>query len=92
MLLCWLPEEDNDRPGSISIFFGFFLMVNFVLGTGFLGIPFGFYQSGVLTATCTLLCTTLTSGACAVFVLETMARCQVIGERMHVSVLISVSS
>ena len=70
-------KKDDDGPQTVNIFFGFFLMINFVLGTGFLGIPYGFYSGGALAGALTLGCITLMSWMCAIFVLETMARCQV---------------
>lgn len=73
----WFKSNQDDGPKTVNIFFGFFLMINFVLGTGFLGIPYGFYSGGVLAGVLTLFCITLISWMCAIFVLETMARCQV---------------
>lgn len=74
----WFRIEKTDGPKTVNIFFGFFLMINFVLGTGFLGVPYGFYTGGVLAGVITLFSITLISWMCAIFVLETMARCQVI--------------
>ncbi len=70
-------KKGQDGPRTVNIFFGFFLMINFVLGTGFLGIPYGFYSGGVLAGILTLFVISVISWMCAIFVLETMARCQV---------------
>lgn len=52
-------------------------MVNFVLGTGFLGIPFGFFRGGLVAGFCTLLVVALIAWLCALWELEGMARAQV---------------
>ena len=52
-------------------------MVNFVLGTGFLGIPFGFFHGGLVAGFCTLLVVALIAWLCALWELEGMARAQV---------------
>ena len=67
----------DGRPRTINIFLGFFLMINIVLGTGFLSIPYGFYHSGVLPSILTLLLANFITWLCAVWVVETMARAQV---------------
>lgn len=67
----------DGRPRTINIFLGFFLMINIVLGTGFLSIPYGFYHSGVLPSIVTLLLANFITWLCAVWVVETMARAQV---------------
>ena len=76
-LAIWFKKKEPGAPKTVNIFFGFFLMINFVLGTGFLGIPYGFVSGGVLAGIFTLGSITLISWMCAIFVLETMARCQV---------------
>ena len=74
---CRKEEKDDGRPRTVNIFFGFFLMINFVLGTGFLGIPYAFVHSGLIVGMFTLFLITLMSWMCSIFVLETMARAQV---------------
>jgi amino acid permease len=59
---------------------GFFLLLNLVLGTGFLSIPYGFYSSGVLYGAITLMAMISLSWLCAVYVVETMARSQAISD------------
>ena len=70
-------ERDKDEPRTVNIFLGFFFMVNFILGTGFLGIPYGFFHGGLIPGTLTLIVTGIMSWQCALFELEAMARAQV---------------
>lgn len=52
-------------------------MVNFVLGTGFLSIPFGFFHGGLVAGFCTLLVVAFIAWLCALWELDCMARAQV---------------
>lgn len=74
---CKVLSVEDGSPRTVNIFLGFFLMINLVLGTGFLSIPFGFFAGGVLAGVLTLLSMTVLSWLCAVWVVETMARSQV---------------
>jgi hypothetical protein len=78
--LRWLPfcGEKKKGPKSINIFLGFFFMVNFCLGTGFLGVPFSFFYAGYLAAIPTLLVIAFVSWNNAEWEVETMARAQAI--------------
>lgn len=62
---------------TINIFLGFFFVVNFCLGTGFLGIPYAFFYSGYVAAIPTLLLIATISWINANYLLEVMARAQV---------------
>lgn len=62
---------------TVNIFLGFFFVVNFCLGTGFLGIPYAFFYSGYLAAIPTLLLISVVSWINANYLLEVMARAQV---------------
>lgn len=62
---------------TVNIFLGFFFVVNFCLGTGFLGVPYAFFYSGYLAAIPTLLLVSFISWINANYVLEVMARAQV---------------
>ena len=72
-----IDRKEDDGPRSVNIFFGFFLMVNLVLGTGFLSIPYAYFHGGILSGIITMLCITFLSWLCAIWVIETMARSQV---------------
>lgn len=52
-------------------------MVNFVLGTGFLGLPFSFFHGGLLAGACTLLVVGFMTWQSALYELEAMGRAQV---------------
>ncbi len=65
------------KDKSVNIFLGFFFVVNFCLGTGFLGIPFSFFTSGYLATVPTLCVIAIISWINACYLLEVMARAQV---------------
>ena len=68
---------DDASPKTVNIVVGFFFFVNYQLGTGFLGIPFAFFHSGLLAAALTLLVASFVNWIAAIWVLEVMARAQV---------------
>ena len=70
-------KEKEEGPKSVNIFLAFFFMVNYCLGTGFLGIPFSFFYAGYLAAIPTLLLIAFVSWNNAEWEIETMARAQV---------------
>ena len=70
-------KAKESKPKTVNIFLGFFFMVNFVLGTGFLGVPFSFYRSGVIAGAITLVCISIITWMSALWEVETMARAQV---------------
>ncbi len=53
-------------------------MVNFVLGTGFLGLPFTFFHGGLIAGVCTLIIIAFMTWQSALYELEAMGRAQVI--------------
>lgn len=70
-------EREVGKTRTINIFLGFFFMVNFILGTGFLGIPYGFFHGGLIAGTLTLVVTGIMAWLTALYELESMARAQV---------------
>ena len=74
------PSKEKASQKTVSIIVGFFFMVNYQMATGFLGIPFSFFQGGLLAGALTLLVIAFVSWVAAIWVLEVMARAQV---RMH---------
>ena len=73
----WGEKNGGKKHKTVNIFLGFFFVVNFCLGTGFLGIPYSFFYSGYLAAIPTLLFIALIGWANANYLLEVMARAQV---------------
>ena len=69
--------ERSKQPKTVHVFFGFFFVVNFCVGTGFLGVPYAFYYSGFFAAIPTLLTIAFISWTAANWELEVMARAQV---------------
>ena len=62
---------------SVGILSGFFFHVNYIIGTGFLSVPYAFYRGGTLVVTVTLLLTSFVSWNSANYTVECMARAQV---------------
>jgi len=72
-----MDQDGMISPKSVDLLSGFFFNINFIVGTGFLGVPYGFYRAGTLTATITLLALSFISWNSANWIVETMARSQV---------------
>ncbi len=70
-------SKEDDCPKTVSIFISFFFLVNFVLGSGFLGIPFTFFHGGVLAGILTLIVICCIAWKTALYEVETMSRAQV---------------
>ena len=70
-------ENGNREPKSVNVFLGFFFLVNYSLGSGFLATPYSFLHAGYLVAIPTLLVIVFVTWIHASWVLEVMARAQV---------------
>lgn len=70
-------KQKDKAPKSVGLVSGFFFNINFIVGTGFLSVPYAFYRAGTLTATLTLLVLSVISWNTANWIIETMARAQV---------------
>jgi len=81
MNFTWLQRlfrrQNEDRVRSVGVLSGFFFMINFVVGTGFLSVPYAFYHAGVVSGAITLIVLSFISWNTANWVVETMARAQV---------------
>ena len=66
-------RETNNLP----IWVGFFFIANYLLVTGFLGMPFAFFHGGMLAGAAALFFVTVIFWITAGWMLETMARAQV---------------
>ena len=75
--LCRKRPQDGNKIRSVSVVSGFFFMINFVVGTGFLSVPYAFYKAGVISGAVTLIVLSFISWNTANWVVETMARAQV---------------
>ena len=95
---CRKEKESKAQMKTVSLFTGYFFFINYVVGTGFLGLPFAFYFGGILAGIFTLMAVSFISYNTANWTLEAMARAQVcpegkvIGERAFCtnSVVISI--
>ena len=68
---------EKGEPATMHIFLGFFFLLNFCIGPGFLGIPYSFFYSGYLAAVPTLVLIALVNCVTVLYLLEIMARAQV---------------
>ena len=75
--LCRRQAQNGDKVRSVSVVSGFFFMINFVVGTGFLSVPYAFYKAGVISGAVTLIVLSFISWNTANYIVETMARAQV---------------
>ena len=75
--LPWSKGKEKKSHKTVTIYLGFFFVLNYCLGTGFLGIPYSFFYSGYLAAIPTLLFVSVISLINANYLLEAMARAQV---------------
>ena len=73
----WSRKGEPKGPKTVNIFLGFFFVINYSLGTGFLGIPYSFYYAGYLAAIPTLLLVVFVAWNAVRWELEVMARAQV---------------
>lgn len=69
--------QRKKEPKSVGLVSGFFFNINFIVGTGFLSVPYAFYRAGILTSSLTLLALSIISWNTANWIIETMARAQV---------------
>ena len=80
-LLCSSRKSERDsvaeEKGTVHITVGFFLFVNYMLITTFLGLPFAFFHGGILAGLLTLAVIGTASRITANWVMEVTARAQV---------------
>ncbi len=74
---CGRSSSEAKEPKTVNIFQGYFFMVNFCLGTGFLGVPFSFFYGGYIAAVPTLAAAAFMTWLTSTWLLEVMARAQV---------------
>lgn len=69
---------------GFSPFVAFCFTINYILGCGFLSIPWAFVQSGLVLSSILLIMAAVTSDVAKDYVLETMARAEVmLDDQMH---------
>ena len=72
------PARDGGDSKKVHIVLSFFFLVNYQLGMGFLGLPFGFFHGGILAGALTLAVMCLLCYGTAMWLLEVLSRAQVI--------------
>ena len=73
----WPKDDLRRKTKSVNIFVGFFFVINFCLGTGFLGVPYAFFHAGYFAAIPTFLLIAFAGWNTARWEFEAMARAQV---------------
>ncbi|EDV23113.1 Transmembrane protein 104-like protein [Trichoplax sp. H2] len=70
-----MPAEEASNYG---VFIGYLYLVNYILGTGFLGIPYVIHHGGTIAGCLTLLTISFFSCLTSIWTLETISRAQAI--------------
>ena len=63
-----------------NVLIGYFYNLNFILGTGFLGIPFTFYNAGIVSSLLTLTLLSVSGCITALWMLEILGRTRVLNK------------
>ena len=83
----WRPSyqfADEKTDGGFSPVVAFCFTVNYILGTGFLTIPWAFCQGGLVLSTIALVAMGVISDCAKDYLLETMARAEaMLDSRLH---------
>ncbi len=70
-------EGKMPKETKVHIIYGFFFVLNYCMGSGFLSVPFAFAYSGYLAAIPTVILAAFVTWMGSVYTLEVMARAQV---------------
>ena len=73
----WESNRADGEPKTFNIVLGYFFLINYCVGTGFLGVPYAFFYSGYLAAIPTLLFTAFSGYMTSRWLIEVISRAQV---------------
>jgi amino acid permease len=80
----WSVPFQNPTTAGFSPFVAFCFTINYILGTGFLTIPWAFVQSGLVLSTILMILSAVASDMAKDYLLETMARAEaMLDDQMH---------
>jgi amino acid permease len=80
----WQVPFQSPTAAGFSPFVAFCFTINYILGTGFLTIPWAFVQSGLVLSTILMILSAVASDIAKDFLLETMARAEaMLDDQMH---------
>lgn len=80
----WTVPFQNPTAAGFSPFVAFCFTINYILGTGFLTIPWAFVQSGLVLSTILMILAAVASDIAKDFLLETIARAEaMLDDQMH---------
>lgn len=74
----WESNRADGEPKTFNIVLGYFFLINYCVGTGFLGVPYAFFYSGYVAAIPTLIFTALSGYVTSRWLIEVISRAQVI--------------
>ena len=75
-----LKSPPKTHSHQFNVLIGYFYNLNFILGTGFLGIPFTFYHAGIFPSLATLTILSVSGCITALWLLEILARARVLNK------------
>ena len=73
----WESNRADGEPKTFNIVLGYFFLINYCVGTGFLGVPYAFFYSGYLAAIPTLIFTAFSGYMTSRWLIEVISRAQV---------------
>lgn len=80
----WGKSTEASKPQGFTPFVGFCFTINYILGTGFLTVPWAFAQGGLVLSTIVIVTVGIFSDMAKNFLLETLARAEaMLDNRMH---------
>lgn len=80
----WGESTAASQPEGFSPFVGFCFTINYILGTGFLTVPWAFTQGGLALSTVVIIAVGFCSDMAKNYLLETLARAEaMLDNRMH---------
>lgn len=79
----WDSNRGDGQPKTVNVVWGYFFLVNYCIGTGFLGVPYSFFYSGYLASIPTLAVTSFFAWVTARWLIEIMGRAQVQQKIFH---------
>mmetsp|Transcript_12567 Transcript_12567/g.20248 ORF Transcript_12567/g.20248 Transcript_12567/m.20248 type:complete len:578 (+) Transcript_12567:272-2005(+) len=82
--LHWSVPFQNPTQAGFSPFVAFCFTINYILGTGFLTIPWAFVQSGLVLSSILMVLAAIASDVAKDFMIETIARAEaMLDDQMH---------
>ena len=88
----WESNRADGEPKTFNIVLGYFFLINYCIGTGFLGVPYSFFYSGYLAAIPTLIFTAFSGYMTSRWLIEVLSRAQVIHYSIGIYILLALQT